>query len=78
MCDKFQTCWDFFDCPKNICHKCKAFLHFNELNNSNAVKDCWFYVDSQTGGPAKRGPCINCPMFKKEYPEISSIYGEGV
>ena len=70
----FPSCWDYFNCPIQYCMRCKAYLHFKELNNSSELIDCWFLVDSQDGGPAKRGPCINCPVFKNQYPELSALY----
>lgn len=66
--DKNMPCWDFFDCPKKFRDKCYVYKNYH-LDKDNV--DCWFLTDWIDGGPAKRGPCYKCPIFKANYPEIT-------
>jgi hypothetical protein len=65
-----RPCWEFFDCPQKYRGECPVYL---KHKMSNVFFEGWLEpkIDSTIGGPAKRGPCCNCEIFKKRYPDIS-------
>jgi hypothetical protein len=67
---EFLPCWKLFDCPEEIKNKCKVYLEFKR-----GIDFCggWMHYNSLVGGPAKRGPCMQCEMTKRMLPEIYEI-----
>jgi len=65
------TCWKHFNCPKKYRDNCPVYL-----NNSKSQYICegWLIFNNGEGGPAKKGPCFTCDMFRKKYPNISKLF----
>jgi hypothetical protein len=64
------SCWELFGCPENIHKKCKVYL--NSIKETS-LDGGWLYYDTLVGGPAKRGPCANCEMIRRNYPEFAKL-----
>lgn len=65
-----RPCWEYFNCAQDIRDTCPVYL---KHKMSNVFFEGWLEpkIDSTIGGPAGRGPCCNCEMFKNNYPEIA-------
>jgi len=70
---KNMLCWEFFDCPENIRDNCKVYLNWK---HGISMMEPWLHYDPSIGGPAKRGPCIECRMTSILFPEIANLFDD--
>jgi len=68
--NKNKACWELFNCQQKYRERCPVYRQFKM---SKSYFEGWLDIDinSLEGGPAKRGPCAECPIFLNKHPELA-------